>query len=398
MSNSISLVIPELRKEVALRLERLCVLMRQLEMEAMLIASNANIYYAAGRFFRGYVYITVEGKAVYFVIRPNDFAEAPDVVMIRKPEQIPDELGNLGLEIPSTVGLELDALPYSDIMRLQKVFHNSSISNASPLLRQARQVKTDFEIDLMKEDGLHQAAVYHKITCLYKRDMTDLEFQIEIERVLRLEGSLGFLRVSGPLMEINMGSVIAGDNADTPSPYDFAMGGSGVNPTLPGGANGEIMRVGQTVMVDVNGCFNGYQTDMTRVWRLGDVNETAIRAHECSRRILHELEKTALPGVEVSQLYLRAEAIVNEEGLSKYFMGHRQQAPFIGHGVGIELNETPAITPKSKDKLKENMTLAIEPKFVVPGVGAVGIENTYVVRRDGLECITPFPEEMQNLL
>lgn len=398
MDNKKNLISPELRKEVELRLNRLLAPMREQGMEGMLIASNANIYYATGRFFRGYVYLSAAGRAVYFVIRPNDFAKANDVVMIRKPELIPAELERLGIESPASVGLELDTLSYTDVMRLAKVFDGAKVLNASPLLREGRQVKSEYEISLMKEDGLHQAAVYHKVGRLYKRDMTDVEFQIEIERLLRLEGSLGFLRVAGNLMEINMGSVIAGDNADTPSPYDFAMGGGGVDPALPGGADGGIIHTGETVMVDVNGCFNGYQTDMTRVWRLGDVSELAVKAHACSCRILHELEKIAMPGVEVCELYKRAERIVDEEGLVEYFMGHRQQAAFIGHGVGIELNETPAITPRCKELLKERMTLAIEPKFVIPGVGAVGIENTYVVRPEGLECITVFPEEMQDLL
>lgn len=398
MEKKQKLIIPELSEEVALRLGRLATSMREAGMEAMLVGSNAIIYYAAGRVYRGYVYITSEGRAIYFVIRPDDFEPADDIVMIRKPEMIPAALENLGLPAPANIGLELDTLPYTDILRLSKVFGGVPMVNASPLLRGARRVKTEYEISLMKEDGLHQAAVYHKITRLYKRDMTDVEFQIEIERVLRLEGSLGFLRVAGQLMEINMGSVIAGDNADTPAPYDFAMGGGGVSPALPGGADGEIMHVGETVMVDVNGCFNGYQTDMTRVWRLGEVSGLAVKAHDCSRRILHELESLALPGTEVCALYRHAEEIVAEEGLQDYFMGHRQQASFIGHGVGIELNETPAITPRCKDLLMENMTLAIEPKFVIPGVGAVGIENTYVVRAGGLECITPFPEEMQDLL
>lgn len=398
MEENKALIIPELREEVKVRLGKLVEPMQSAGIDAMLIGSNANIYYTAGRFFRGYVYVTSAGEAIYFVIRPNSFEEADDVVMIRKPEMIPDMLRAKGLPIPSVLGLELDVMSWSDISRLGKVFPEAEVRNASPLLRGARQVKTPFEIKLMKEDGLHQAQVYGKITGLYRRDMTDVEFQIEIERILRLEGSLGFLRVSGQLMEINMGSVISGDNADAPSPYDFAMGGNGVNPALPGGADGRIMRVGETVMVDVNGCFNGYQTDMTRVWRLGEVPELAVKAHDCSRRILHSLEEIARPGMEVCELFRRAEAIVAEEGLEAYFMGHRQQAAFIGHGVGIELNETPAITPRCKDLLKENMTLAIEPKFVIPGVGAVGIENTYVVRPDGLECITVFPEEMQDLL
>lgn len=398
MDKKISLILPELQKEVSIRLERLVKLIGENGMDAILIASNANIYYASGRFFRGYVYVTASGETLYFVIRPNDFEGADNIVVIRKPEVIPDILKERGLLLPGKVGLEFDVLPYSDIVRLKAVFSGAESVNASPILREARQVKTDYEISLMREDGLHQAAVYRKISRLYKRDMTDLELQIEIERELRLEGSLGFLRVSGQLMEINMGSVIAGDNADAPSPYEFAMGGSGVSTALPGGANGEIIHHGETVMVDVNGCFNGYQTDMTRVWSVGEISELARRAHECSRHILRELESSALPGTEVKDMYLTAERIVAEEGLTDYFMGHRQHAGFIGHGVGIELNETPPITPRNRTVLKENMTLAIEPKFVIPGVGAVGVENTYVVRNEGLECLTPFPEEIQDLL
>ena len=227
--------------------------------------------------------------------------------------------------------------------------------------------------------------------------MTDVEFQIELERILRLEGCLGFSRVSGALMEINMGSVINGDNADVPTPYEFAMGGEGVDPALPGGANGKTMKPGTTVMVDMCGAFNGYQTDLTRVWRIGEVPELAQKAHDCSIRILRALEEAGVPGVPCADLYNLATAIVEEEGLSDYFMGHRQKAAFIGHGVGIELNEMPVLTPRSRDVLEENMTIAIEPKFVIPGVGAVGPENTYQVTPKGLRNLTPLKEEMIEL-
>ena len=109
-------------------------------------------------------------------------------------------------------------------------------------------VKTQWELDCMRYDGLRQASAYRRFSKCYREDMTDVEFQIEIERLLRLEGCLGYIRTSGSQMEINMGSVIAGDNADAPSPYDFTMGGAGVDPSLPVGANGAIMHPGETVI------------------------------------------------------------------------------------------------------------------------------------------------------
>ena len=96
-------------------------------------------------------------------------------------------------------------------------------------------------------------------------------------------------------------------------------------------------------------------------------------------------------------LYETAMQMVKDAALEDYFMGHKQKAGFIGHGVGIEINELPVVAPRSKDVLAEGNVIALEPKFVIPGVGAVGIENTYVVRQNGLECITNYPEEISEL-
>lgn len=388
----------ELRPEIDLHLDKVRRELRRDGLQAALVGGSANIYYTTGRAFRGYVYIPVEGKTLWFVIRPTVFNPSDDVIMVRKPEQIPDALSERGLALPDAVGLEQDVLSYSEIARLSKALALTRDINCSDALRRARMVKTPWEIARMREDGMHQAAVYHRIDKLYKEDMTDLEFQIEIERVLRLEGCLGYPRVSGNYMQINLGSVINGKNADSPSPYDFSMGGAGVDPSLPVGADGSIMHYGTTVMVDMNGSFNGYQSDMTRVWRIGSIPELAMKAHRCACDILRALEKSARPGVEICELYKEAERMAYDRGLSDYFMGHRQKAGFIGHGVGIELNEQPAITPRCRVRLEEGMTLALEPKFVIPDVGAVGPENTYVVRPDGLESLTVFPEDIPDLL
>lgn len=386
----------DLKSELNLRIEKVKSMMHKNGVDACLIAGNSNLYYVSGRIFRGYVYVPSEGEAIYFVIRPLGLT-GEDVMYIRKPEQITEMLEQKGIAFPCKLGLELDVLSYSDVIRLKNVFKDSEIVNSSVMLRQCRMVKTDYEIERMKQDGVCQAKAYKRIGRAYKEGMTDVEFQIESEKILRQDGSLGFYRTSGSLMEINMGSVLNGENADVPTPYDFAVGGGGMDQSLPVGADGKVMKPSTTVMVDMNGNFNGYQTDMTRVWRIGEVSELAMKAHEVSREILRELEKTAVPGVPVAELYNKACEIVDKHELSDYFMGYTQKAAFIGHGVGIELNELPVLTPRSKDVLAENMTIAIEPKFVIPHVGAVGVENTYVVRTFGLENITVFPEELAEL-
>ena len=89
--------------------------------------------------------------------------------------------------------------------------------------------------------------------------------------------------------------------------------------------------------------------------------------------------------------------MVEKAGLTDYFMGTRQQAKFIGHGIGLEINEPPVLTPRSKDVLQPGMVIAFEPKFVIPGVGAVGVENSYLITETGAEKLTRFEEEIISL-
>ena len=395
--NFMRLIPLDFEKEIKHRVESIRVNMEKSDCDSILIGSNVNIYYTSGRFFRGYCYISLLNDPIWFIIKPNVFEQDDNLIPIRKPEQIPEFLTSRGYKLPGKIAFEFDDLSYSDINRFMKIFPLAEYFNGSTIMKKTRMIKSAWEIEQMKEDGRHQARAYAKVSHCYKPGMTDLQLQIELERELRLEGALGVSRVSGNLMEINMGSVISGDNADVAGPYEFTMTGAGTDPSLPVGADNHEILPGTTVMIDMNGTFNGYQTDMTRVWALGELIPMALKAHQCSVRILRTLEKMAIPGCPVASLYDTAVAIAKEEGLEEFFMGHNNQVGFIGHGVGIQLNELPVVNARSKDILEENMTIALEPKFVIPKVGAVGIENTYRVTFNGLENLTVFPEEIAGL-
>lgn len=378
------------REEQQMRLDRIRARMAADNLSAILISDNANKYYVTGRVYAGYVYIPLEGPVIYFVRRPVELT-GDNVVYIRKPEEI---AASVGLNVPESIGLELDVLPYSTAVRLKALFPQSGLKNASAVMRQARAVKTPEEIEMIRRSGVKHVHVYSRIPHLYQAGMSDLELQVEIEKLSRLEGCLGQFRISGDSMELYMGNVLVGDNADFPSPYDFAMGGQGLDPSLPVGANGNTIKPGNTVMVDMNGNFDGYMTDMTRVYALGEIAPLALKAHQCSIDIHRELCAMMRPGAEAKALYAKAEEMVRERDLHPYFMGHRQHAGFIGHGIGIEINELPVIAPRSRDIIAAGNVIALEPKFVIPHTGAVGIENTYAVYDDHVECLTPAPEEI----
>ena len=378
--------------DLDLRLLRLRDIMSAEDVDAILISSNANIYYLTGRVFCGYIYVPLTGNIKYVVRRPSVLQD-PDAIYIRKIEDLPEKL-NLS---DVTLGLEMSSATFSMVLRIRKAFGDSiNYADASSILMQARAVKTDFELDKIRNSGIRQTSLYERIPRLYQPGMRDIDLQIEIESAARKEGCLGQFRINGDDMELFMGSILVGDNADNPSPYDFAMGGAGLDPSLPVGADGSLIRRGESVMVDVNGNFTGYMTDMTRCYAISDnLPERALKAHQTSIDICNALADMGRVGVEAKKLYEKARLMACEAGFENEFMGHKQHAGFVGHGVGIEINELPVLAPRSKSVLQAGNVIAIEPKFVIPGVGAVGIENTYVVKADGpMECVTHAPTQI----
>lgn len=385
------------REEASLRIDRLHKAMAGAGIDGLLVADNADIFYLTGRVYAGFAYIPAVMAPLWFVRRPVEL-EGDGVVYIRKPEDMASHIVAAGLAMPRRLGLELDILSFNQAERLRSVFPGAECVDTTPMMRAMRAVKTDFEVEQMRLSGLKHEQVYRKIPKLYRVGMTDVELQVEIERISRLEGCLGVFRISGQSMEIYMGNVLAGRNADVPAPYDFAMGGRGLDPSIPGGAAGEEIKEHNAVMVDLNGNFTGYMTDMTRVFAVGSLPQEAVDAHQCSIDICRAFEREARPGVEARTLYEMCADMARERGLERYFMGHRQHAGFVGHGVGIEVNEWPVIAPRSRQILERNNTIALEPKFVIPEVGAVGIENTYVIEDTGARSLTNASEEIVQLI
>lgn len=384
------MLLPELK----LRRDKIRALMAQQGIDAALIACNANLIYTFGRVISGYLYLPLNDSARLFVKRP-DTLEGEHIFPIRKPEQLPDLLKECGLPAPQKLMLEGDELPYSEYKRLEACFPETEVVPCgTSLIRQARSIKTSMEIEMFRRSGIAHAKAYAQIPLVYKAGMTDLQFSIEVERLMRMEGCLGIFRVFGRSMEIFMGSVLAGDNAAVPSPYDFALGGEGLDPSLPGGVNGSLLQPGQSVMVDLGGNFYGYMCDMSRVYSIGKLPDVAYAAHQACLDVQEAVAEMAKPGVRCEELYECAIDRITKAGFADFFMGVGQKAKFIGHGIGLEINEAPVIAPRIKQELEPGMVFALEPKIVLPSIGPVGIENSWVVTVEGIEKLTNCNEEI----
>lgn len=385
-----------LQPELKLRRDKIRWYMAQQGIDAALITCNVNLLYTYGRIVSGYLYLPLNAPAHLFIKRPNNIS-GEHIFPIRKPEQIIDLLKENNLPIPTKLMLEGDELPYTEYIRLASLFPEAEVVNGTPLIRQARSTKTGIEIEMFRRSGIAHAKAYNRIPTVYRPGMTDRELSIEVERLMRLEGSLGIFRVFGQSMEIYAGSLLAGDNAASPSPFDFALGGEGLDPALPVSVNGSLLKEGHSVMVDMGGNFNGYMGDMSRVFSIGKLSDKAYTAHQVCIDIQNELTSTAKPGTVCEDLYNKAIDMAAKAGFAEYFMGIDQQARFIGHGIGLEINEMPVIAPRIKQELEPGMVIALEPKIVLPGVGPVGVENSWVVTNEGIEKLTICNEEIVEL-
>lgn len=383
-------------QELDIRKNKIIAALKNVGADACLLTTSVNVYYATGRIIIGYVYIDIDGNVLSLVRRPNNVV-GENVFFIRKVEQLAEILANQGIAMPKKMVVEGDEISFGEWNRIAACT-GAELVNGSNLIRLVRSVKTDWEIAQLSLSAEIQSDVLRKVPSVYVKGMTDHEFSVEVEKLFRLAGCLGLFRIYGGTMEAYMGSILAGENACAPSPYDFALGGAGMHPSLPLGHNGGVLKEGQTVMVDINGNFTGYISDQSRTYSVGKLPQYAYDAHQVSIEIQDAIAEQGKPGVTCEELYQLSLSIAKKHGFEKHYMGMQQQAKFVGHGIGLVINELPVLCDRNKAVLEVGNTIALEPKFVFPEVGAVGTENSFVVTENGMKKLTSAPEEIIDLL
>ena len=383
-------------QELDIRKNKIIAALKSVGADACLLTTSVNVYYATGRIIIGYVYIDIDGNVLSLVRRPNNVV-GENVFFIRKVEQLAEILSSQGIAMPRKMVVEGDEISFGEWNRIAACT-GAELVNGSNLIRLVRSVKTEWEIAQLSLSAEIQSNVLRKVPSVYVKGMTDHEFSVEVEKLFRLAGCLGLFRIYGGTMEAYMGSILAGENACEPSPYDFALGGAGMHPSLPLGHNGSALKEGQTVMVDINGNFTGYISDQSRTYSVGKLPQYAYDAHQVSIEIQDAIAEQGKPGVTCEELYQLSLSIAKKHGFEKHFMGLTQQAKFVGHGIGLVINELPVLCDRNKAALEVGNTIALEPKFVFPEVGAVGTENSFVVTENGMKKLTSAPDEIIDLL
>lgn len=242
----------------------------------------------------------------------------------------------------------------------------------------------------MRAAGEIGRKTFQKGTEILKEGMTEIEFGGHLETVAKGYGHEGLLRVRSLNYEAYTWHVLSGPTGSIVSQSDSPMGGLGLSPAFPVGASLRSMRAHEPILVDFGTCYHGYQADETRMFSIGKMSKKFIDAFHACREIHDAVLEETRPGADCEAIFLKTLRLAERLGYGDSYLGPPGlQTHFIGHGIGLELNEPPFLAQGHSYPLEEGMTFAVEPKIVFPGEGSVGVENTLVVTRDGCEILTP---------
>ena len=208
-------------------------------------------------------------------------------------------------------------------------------------------------------------------------------------------GHEGLARVRSMNYEAYTWHVLSGPTGGIVSQSDSPMGGLGVSPAFPVGGSLKTLEAHEPILVDFLCVYHGYMVDTTRMFSIGKMENKWIAAYDAMRRVYETVLEGTRPGANCEELFRKSGRLAHQLGYEDSYLGPPGlQTTFVAHGIGLELGELPYLAEGHDYPLEVGMVFSAEPKVVVPGEGAVGVENTVVVTEDGHEVLTPVDEEI----
>ncbi len=386
-------------EEIGERLARLRSGMEKRGMDGILVYEKMDRFYFSGTTQDTLLYVSLGDPPLLMVRREESRArlESPleHVVGMRSVKEVPLLIREHQGAEPRTLGLELDVLPARDYLWFRDLFPESALVDASQLIRTLRMIKSPYEIGLIKQAGAIGEKLYERGRTILREGMTEIGFAGLLEAAAKEWGHEGLLRVRSINYEAYTWHVLSGVSGGIVSQSDSPMGGLGLSAAFPVGASLKVMQAGEPILVDFGTCYQGYQADETRMFSIGEMPKKFRDAYRACREIHDFVLEEVKPGADCEEIYLKTVRLAENLGYKESYLGPPGlQTRFIGHGLGLQLNEMPYLAKGHAYPLEEGMVLALEPKMVFPGHGAVGIENTVAVTKGGSAVLTPASQEI----
>jgi Xaa-Pro aminopeptidase len=379
--------------ELVRRMERFTSLMDSVneDWELCAIVGGINMFYLTGTICDGLLLIQREKKSVLWVRRSYDRAVIEsEFTDIRRMKSFRDISGVCD-PLPDTLYLDTSNATLEWYGMLRKYMPFTNVSSVDNVILNTRAVKSEYELDFMRRAGALTDKLYiEELPKLLHDGINEVELGADLFSLFLKNGFHGVSRFSMRNVDSVLGHVSFGESPLYPSAFNGASGVKGICPAVPAlGSRDRCLSEGDLIYIDFGVGIDGYHVDKTLVlsYKLPQP-EHVIAAH---RQCL-ELERLAAsmlrPGIKPSDIYNKIIASVNAE-YQHCFMGPAgRTVPFIGHGVGLHVDEMPVLAKGFDAPLEYGMTIAIEPKIGVDGNGMVGSENTYLVTDSGGMSLT----------
>jgi Xaa-Pro aminopeptidase len=381
------------KEEITARIDRLKDLMEKAFLDGAFFHYKIDYFYLSGTMQDLLLFVPLEGDPLLFVKREVSRArrESPlEIVPMRSAKDILPHLKPM-----KSIGLQLDVIPYNDVIKFKELIGDRAFTNVSPLVKELRKIKSPFEIGLMEKAAQIQKKVYRKVPELLKEGVTEIEIGGQMDAYAKSLGHEGILRVRSMNYEAYSWHIIAGRTGSIVSQSDSPMGGLGLSPAFPVGASMKKIKKGEPVLVDFGVCFHGYQVDQTRMYAIGSMPDLFAKAYEACREIHYRVLDKAMEGKTSRELFDYSVKLADEMGYGDVYLGYRpHKVRFLAHGIGIELAEFPFIAASHDYPIENGMVFALEPKMVFPKKGACGIENTVLIENGNYRILTDIDEKI----
>jgi Xaa-Pro aminopeptidase len=386
-------------EEIFSRISRLQQVLADRGLDGALVPDGMDMFYFTGTLQNGMVFIPAEGEAVFLVRRSLERArkETPikSLVPFRSISELPRALQARGCRV-RRVGVDETGIPLSIYKKLSAAFCETAFADISTILSRIRAVKSDYEIALIREAGRRHQRIYACIPAMINEGMTEWELGSQIHTQMLKLGSTGLMRLSSLSDEFLVGVISFGESGNYPTAGVGPDGLVGLSPAFPFLGGKKRLKKGEIIFVDTGFSYQGYFTDVTRIYVLGSPPPAAVDAHGVCLEIQEAVRSRLRPGMIASEIFHEVyQAEVVSRNFEEHFMGFgSNQTPFLGHGIGLVVDESPVIAGRVDVPLQENMVIAVEPKKGLEGIGLVGIENTFLITDQGGENLTPGHDEI----
>ena len=296
--------------------------------------------------------------------------------------------------MPEVVAAEMNGLSWALSNSLIKHLSAHQFVTADRIIGICRAKKSEWELNILREAGSRHARCLTELLPPFLHDgITELEICHKVSEIFFSEGHHGILRMENYGEEAFLGHISVGESANYPSFFNGPVGLRGVHPAIPHMGSADVKWTkGKPLTIDNGFTLAGYMTDKTQVYWLGDrkgLPVNAIEAHDFCINLQNRIAELLRPGILPGEIWKHCLAKVERSEWRDGFMGlGKNKVFFVGHGIGLAIDEYPVLANGFDLPLEEGMTLAIEPKIGISGFGMVGVENTFEVTTDGGKCLT----------